>query len=468
MPQRLRPFGASQDGPRRWRAPTAVFVLTLGLTFALATTAVVRDRRAHAFALASEGRAVTLAIEGAIDVAFEREQAVVALFNASQDVTDAEFHSFIADVGFTPGMFGIGIIIKVDHDALHAFEGQLAIDHPGSFVFELEYGIVPIPAASRGVHYPIRFFESPENLPAWGFDIASDQIFATTYRQSLSQRGLFASPFLTFPGRGGSDGVVLFRRVVDQHDTVIGVVAAGLDLSDLVAGALSDTAPSGRTVDVIDVGWGTVRPEASWVGEIEVANRTWLVLVDDPSKASLLVGGVIGLAGLLTATALAYALSVMGGRLRQRREMERLRNLDRQKDDFLATVSHELRTPLTSVMGFVDELIAAPADLPVSERHEMMRIVADEAHAMEGIVQDLLAAARLQTGSGLPVVVQSVPDLAREVASLAVGRHVAQVTPAELAIVGDFDADAIAPLVEELFGHWAAAARALLNLFEPR
>jgi zinc protease len=31
-------------------------------------------------------------------------------------------------------------------------------------------------------------------------------------------------------------------------------------------------------------------------------------------------------------------------------------------------------------------------------------------------------------------------------------------SPAELAIVGDFDADAIAPLVEELFGHWVAPA----------
>jgi zinc protease len=31
--------------------------------------------------------------------------------------------------------------------------------------------------------------------------------------------------------------------------------------------------------------------------------------------------------------------------------------------------------------------------------------------------------------------------------------------PAELAIVGDFDADAIVPLIEELFGHWSAPAR---------
>jgi zinc protease len=39
-------------------------------------------------------------------------------------------------------------------------------------------------------------------------------------------------------------------------------------------------------------------------------------------------------------------------------------------------------------------------------------------------------------------------------------------TPAEMAIVGDFDADAIAPLVDELFGHWKAPAHYAPVLFK--
>ena len=40
---------------------------------------------------------------------------------------------------------------------------------------------------------------------------------------------------------------------------------------------------------------------------------------------------------------------------------ERLRKLDRMKDEFVALVSHELRTPLTSIRGYL-ELLLEDAD----------------------------------------------------------------------------------------------------------
>ena len=42
------------------------------------------------------------------------------------------------------------------------------------------------------------------------------------------------------------------------------------------------------------------------------------------------------------------------GRIWTLREVTQQRELDRLKDDFVATVSHELRTPLTSMMGFLE------------------------------------------------------------------------------------------------------------------
>ena len=45
---------------------------------------------------------------------------------------------------------------------------------------------------------------------------------------------------------------------------------------------------------------------------------------------------------------------------------ERLRKLDRMKDEFIALVSHELRTPLTSICGYLELLLQddVMADLP--------------------------------------------------------------------------------------------------------
>jgi signal transduction histidine kinase len=39
---------------------------------------------------------------------------------------------------------------------------------------------------------------------------------------------------------------------------------------------------------------------------------------------------------------------------------ERLRELDRMKDDFISTVTHELRTPLTSIRAFSEMLHEDP------------------------------------------------------------------------------------------------------------
>ena len=40
----------------------------------------------------------------------------------------------------------------------------------------------------------------------------------------------------------------------------------------------------------------------------------------------------------------------------ERRANERLRELDRLKDEFVAVVSHEVRTPLTSIVGYLELL----------------------------------------------------------------------------------------------------------------
>ncbi len=77
---------------------------------------------------------------------------------------------------------------------------------------------------------------------------------------------------------------------------------------------------------------------------------------------------------------------------------ERLRQLDRMKDDFLATVSHELRTPLTSIRSFSEILIDNP-DLPVDERQEFLGILVRESERLTRLINNVLDLSKIESGS---------------------------------------------------------------------
>jgi signal transduction histidine kinase len=73
---------------------------------------------------------------------------------------------------------------------------------------------------------------------------------------------------------------------------------------------------------------------------------------------------------------------------------ERLRELDRLKDEFVATASHELRTPLTSLSGYL-EMSLDPAEGPLSPTREShLRIVQRNADRLAVLVDQLLFLAR--------------------------------------------------------------------------
>ncbi len=68
---------------------------------------------------------------------------------------------------------------------------------------------------------------------------------------------------------------------------------------------------------------------------------------------------------------------------------ERLRALDRQKDDFLSQVSHELRTPMTSIRSFTEILSGTP-DLDPAERERFIRIIHTESIRLTSLLDEIL------------------------------------------------------------------------------
>ncbi|HSF40695.1 MAG TPA: sensor histidine kinase [Thermoanaerobaculia bacterium] len=74
---------------------------------------------------------------------------------------------------------------------------------------------------------------------------------------------------------------------------------------------------------------------------------------------------------------------------------ERLRELDRLKDDYLMTMAHELRTPLSAIRAFAEILHDNP-DLPVERRAVFLRIIEKENDRLSRLIHDLLDLAKLE------------------------------------------------------------------------
>lgn len=88
------------------------------------------------------------------------------------------------------------------------------------------------------------------------------------------------------------------------------------------------------------------------------------------------------------------------------RDITALEQAEAMRRDFVANVSHEIRTPLTVLVGFIETLQTLP--LSAQEQQHYLGLMAQQAHRMQNLVQDLLTLSRLE-GSPLPSYSDWVP-----------------------------------------------------------
>jgi Na+/proline symporter/nitrogen-specific signal transduction histidine kinase len=89
------------------------------------------------------------------------------------------------------------------------------------------------------------------------------------------------------------------------------------------------------------------------------------------------------------------ALEVATAELREANE--RLRELDRMKDDFISTVTHELRTPLTSIRA-LSEMLHEDPRMELSDRKRFLGIIVSETERLTRLINQILDMAKLESG----------------------------------------------------------------------
>jgi signal transduction histidine kinase len=91
----------------------------------------------------------------------------------------------------------------------------------------------------------------------------------------------------------------------------------------------------------------------------------------------------------------SQALSAATAELRAANE--RLKELDRLKDDFMSTITHELRTPLTSIRAFSEMLLDDPKT-NLAERKRFLGIIVSEAERLTRLINQVLDLAKIESG----------------------------------------------------------------------
>ncbi|HED00753.1 MAG TPA: PAS domain-containing protein [Proteobacteria bacterium] len=79
-------------------------------------------------------------------------------------------------------------------------------------------------------------------------------------------------------------------------------------------------------------------------------------------------------------------------------ELERLRELDAMKSEFVSNVSHELRSPLTGIKSYVEALLEQVDPDDTRTQREFLTVVDRETDRLAALINDLLDISRIESG----------------------------------------------------------------------
>lgn len=197
----------------------------------------------------------------------------------------------------------------------------------------------------------------------------------------------------------GTEGVVLFQR---YSDGAFGLSGANneFDLGGEYVSAIADRAHMTTAAVVL-------RSEA----EVRFSSAR-LAGAGVKSCAAVMVPGVDTDFGTLLALSaderlftaddvnfLVSVANVLAAAIDRSVANQRLEELLRSKDAFVASVSHELRTPLTVVTGMAHELNERWMNLSDKELGEFTSMLVEQSRDMADLIEDLLVAARSSIGN---------------------------------------------------------------------
>ncbi|MBI4016206.1 MAG: hypothetical protein HY363_00760, partial [Candidatus Aenigmarchaeota archaeon] len=112
---------------------------------------------------------------------------------------------------------------------------------------------------------------------------------------------------------------------------------------------------------------------------------------------------------------LTLALTHMLNRLKK--SYEKIKDLDRLKDEFLQSTSHELKTPLTSLSGFTELMMAGKLGKLTKKQSEATKVIKFDVERLTNSITKILDVARIEAGKKLDYSTLDLNSLVKEIVS---------------------------------------------------
>lgn len=229
---------------------------------------------------------------------------------------------------------------------------------------------------------------------------------ATTFAE-LEAAGLATVDDLDAAMSEAKDSLASLEELARSSDSSLSAdsLSKFLDSARVVVGDLeADAVTEAKAIMMTDMESFYVELSASLQAEQDAIQAQIEANTAGAARATAFVKFFLTIA--IPAAAVVIYRSIARRQVREMRlkidvELEAQKAIGRAKDEFIAGLSHELKTPLTSIYGFA-EIMSDGSSVDAEQMAEMSNIIANEASEMSRMVDDLLAAARLES-SGLKI-----------------------------------------------------------------